>query len=201
MNGNSLATLRDQWQQNRRLRYAVLAAILIGGANGLLTLSDATARRMDRQASEMAELSTMETTGRQQIWTARGAAAHAHLQKLRESIPDASSTGVAQADLDNRLRELAAVTQLTEVQIKVETALDVPDHPELLQAVGRLDGMVPEWGHQAFVQELAAELPWLQVEKLDIAPGAPARVGVVVRAYYRRPPSQGAAAPNDRGAE
>ena len=70
----------------------------------------------------------------------------------------------------------------------MEDTLDVPDHPDMWQVLARLDGQIPAFRHEKFLRAVAQDMPWIQVERLEIAEGTPARVGMTVRSYYRRSP-------------
>lgn len=185
--------IRDQWNQllaqwraNRRLRLFMLGALLIAGTHGLLALDDATTGRMQQHAADEDLLTSLQVAGRGLEWPQRAQDAEKALQVLRESTPAVVGSGMAEAELQAWLSTLARDHKLSDVKIQVEATVDVPGHPGLLQSVARLDGMIPQYGQQAFLKELAGALPWVQVQNLDLSGEGPTRVALIARAFYRQ---------------
>ena len=182
--------MREEWRPNRRLRLGALAVLMILGTHAVLTLSDrrhATEAAYERDAELAARL---EQVAREQEWPRRADQAEAVLARLRKSIPETASDGAAQAEVQAWLAEQAAAVGLETPQVRVETTLAVPGHPDLRQVLARLDAGLPDGKLEGFTRALAAGLPWVQTERLELVVGPPGRVAVIVRAYSRKPAEQ-----------
>lgn len=195
MNRQQWDKLRAEWRANRRLRLAALIALVFLAAHGLSALADQTGIHRKRYTSDLELQMRLEAVRGQDAWEERARQAEAALEATRLRVPDVTSAGLAQAELQTWLGSLGAVNGIAEPRVRVEETLDVPDHPDMWQVIGRLDGQIPQYGQGAFLRALSEGLPWIQAERIEIADGAQARFNVVVRAYYRR------AAPGAGGGE
>jgi len=177
---------RDEWRANRRLRLAGMAALAFLGIHLLLAMGDrreVLAARYGRDVELQARFAGMQA---QKDWPERAAQAEAGLAEMRARVPAVTSAGLAQAEMQAWLTELAGRTGLAEPKVKVEDTLDVPGYPDMWQVMARLDGLLPQYGQAAFLRELSEALPWIQAERLEIAEADQARMMLVVRGYYRR---------------
>lgn len=178
--------VRREWQANRRLRLGALVALLVVGVHLLLVMGDHRQATMDAYAKDLELQARMEGVGRDAQWPARADEAQATYDAMMAGIPVVTGSGLARAELQNWLDQFAAATAVSEPRVRVEDSLEVPGHPEMWQVLARLDGKIPQYGHAGFARGLSDALPWVQVERLEIAEGAPARVSVVVRGFYRQ---------------
>ena len=177
---------RDEWRANRRLRVAGMAALAFLGLHLLLAMGDqrgVLAERYGRDVELQARFAGMQE---QKDWPERADQAEAGLAEMRARIPAVTGAGLAQAEMQAWLTELAARTGLVDPKVKVEDTLDVPDYPEMWQVMARLDGQIPQYGQAAFLRALSEALPWIQAERLEIAEGDQPRTVLVVRGYYRQ---------------
>ena len=177
---------RDEWRANRRLRVAGMAALAFLGLHLLLAMGDqrgVLAERYGRDVELQARFAGMQE---QKDWPERADQAEAGLQDMRARIPAVTGAGLAQAEMQAWLTELAARTGLVDPKVKVEDTLDVPDYPEMWQVMARLDGQIPQYGQAAFLRALSEALPWIQAERLEIADGDQPRTVLEVRGYYRQ---------------
>lgn len=187
MTGNPGERIRHEWRQNARLRWGVLVVVLILGARAVLAVSDSRVELAEQYERDAALLGRLEATASETDWPRRARNAQAARHALVEAIPVARNEGAARADLQARLDQLAKDAVLGGAVVRVETVLDVPGHPELRQAVGRLEGTVATPLDVAPVaRALAAGLPWIQAEQFEVAEAQPARVVAIVRAFYRK---------------
>lgn len=178
--------VRAEWRTNRRLRMVTLVALAVLVLHGLSGLDERTRGDMQRYAGDLELQARLDGLRVQDEWTARADEADAALGAMRERVPEVTGAGMAQAELQAWLTELAASNGLPDPRVRVEDTLDVPGHPELWQVLARLDGAIPQYGQGAFLRALSDALPWIQVERIEIGEGTPSRLSVVVRAYYRR---------------
>ena len=179
--------VRDEWRANRRLRLAGLVALAFLAFHGVVAMEARRQALADRYSADLelqARLQGMQ--GQKDDWSGRAEQAQAALDEMRERVPEVTGAGLAQAELQNWLTELAGKTALAEPKVKVEDTLDVPGYPDMWQVMARLDGQLPQYGHADFLRSLSEGLPWIQAERLEISEGDSARVVLVVRGYYRR---------------
>lgn len=199
MTGNPGDRIRHEWRQNARLRWGVLLVVLILGARGILAVSDSRAEIARQYERDAALLARLEATAAETDWPRRARLAESTRRALLEGIPEARNDGAARADLQARLDQLARDAVLADPVVRVETVLDVPGHPDLRQAVGRLEGTVATTLDTAPVaRAVASALPWIQAEQFEVAESQPVRVIAIVRSFYRRadlPAPEAVAAP------
>jgi len=175
-----------EWRQNRRLRFGAMLIVFVAGLHLVLSLSD---QRTAGEAQFMRDaelLSSLEEASRESAWLGRAAEATSRLDAVRGSIPQARSDGLAQAELQAWLTELAATTGLADPRVRVETSLAVPGEAGIWQVLARLDANVPEGAAPALLRALAQGLPWIRAERLELKAGRETRLSVVVRGYYRQ---------------
>jgi hypothetical protein len=180
--------LRHEWRQNARLRWGALVVVAILGLQLVMRFMDdrtAVHKEFERTSDLFVRL---DTTAAETAWPARADATVKARDALLASIPEARTEGAARADLQAWLSRLATDAVVDQPSVVVDTVIDVPDYPELRQAVGRVEGTVATPRDVApFVRGLASGLPWVQADQVEIGEGQPARVSAIVRAYYRRP--------------
>lgn len=186
MNHPWLERVRAEWRHNRRLRVGALAILAIVGLQLVLMLSDARAHRIEQYQRDARLLARLEEASGESAWTGRAKAADAALAQMQASIPIASSEGLAQAELQAWLSDLAAFTGIGNPVVRVETALVVDGHPGLWQVLARLEGDMSESQAPLLMRTLSAALPWYQTERLQVQAGTTPRVSLVMRGYFRK---------------
>ena len=174
-----------EWRGNRRLRLGALAVLAILGLQLVLWRSDARAARVEEYRRGAELLARIESASRESAWIQRAAATEQVLQAQLASIPVVDSDGLAQAEMQAWLSDLAALAGIPDPTVRVENAIAVEGHPDLWQVLGRLDGTVPAGGIQVLVRTLSAAGPWFQVERLELQDGRGARLSMVLRGYFR----------------
>ena len=176
----------QQWRQNPRLRYAVLLVLAILATHGVLKIAD----RRDEVAKSWAH--DQELMGRfrevdaEPEWTKRSTEL---MQQWRESVarlPHAATMGEAKAEQQVWLSDFAKRNKFATAKISVQDALDVPAHPGMIQVVSRIDvdGVAP-WLYADPLREVAAALPWRQVQRAEIVGVSPGKLSLTFRNYYR----------------
>lgn len=187
--------LRQQWRQSRRLRVGALVIGMFLGIHLVLILSDRQALLAQSHDQQAALLARLDEASRESAWPERATLAQAALAATRESVPEVTSAGLAQAELQAWLTAQAAAAGLSNPQVRAEATLDVPGQAELWQVIARLDATVPAGRLDPFLRSLSAGLPWIQAERLELtAVPAETRLGLIVRGYYRKPLDNPAAA-------
>lgn len=178
--------LRNEWRTSPRLRYGALVIVAILGVQGLFMLSDQVHKRMVGHADDLEMLARLEGMRKESWWPERAGKTTELLAAVVEKIPEVAGKGMAQAESQAWLTRLAAEQQLGDPKVKVEDTVDVDGYPDMWQVVSRLEGALPNRGHEAFMHALAEALPWVQVERIEIAEGDAPRVVVTFRSYYRK---------------
>ncbi|MFC6352107.1 hypothetical protein H7691_02525 [Stenotrophomonas sp. CW117] len=178
--------LRDEWRSNPRLRYGAMVILAILGMQGWFLLSDQVEKRMKAYASDMEMLARLEGVRKEVWWPERAGKVAELLQTVTGTIPEVAGKGMAQAESQAWLAHLVAEQKIGEPRVKVEDTVDVDGYPDMWQVISRLEGNLPNLGHQAFMHSLAEALPWVQVERIEIGEGEAPRVVVTLRSYYRK---------------
>jgi hypothetical protein len=186
MSGVQWQRIRAEWDRSRRLRLGALAVLGILGVQLVLTLSDARARRAAEYGRDASLLSRLEEASRESAWPARAKVATSALAKAQASIPVASTEGLAQAELQAWLGDLAVFTGIGNPTVKVEPALAVDGQPGLWQVLARLDGDMSETRAPLLMRTLSAARPWFRTEHLDVESGMAPRMSLVMRGYFRK---------------
>lgn len=181
---------RDEWRANRRLRLAGLVALAFVVLHALFAMAAQRQALAERYGKDLELQARFEGMRAQKDWAKRAGQAEAALQEMRTRIPEVTGAGLAQAEMQTWLTELAGRTGVLEPKVRVEDTLDVPEYPDMWQVMARLDGSIPKYGHATFLRGLSEGLPWIQAERLEISEGEPARMVLVVRGYYRRAAAQ-----------
>jgi hypothetical protein len=180
-----LQRLAREWQQNRRLRLGALVILVILGVHASLVLADRRHARAEEYDRDAALLARLDEASRESAWPQRATAAETALTEVRNSIPAARSDGLAQAEMQAWLTDLAAFAGLASPTVRVETSLAVPGQDGLWQVLARLDAVVPEGRMRVLVRPRAGALPGVPTERLDLQAGRDTRVSLVVRGYFR----------------
>lgn len=186
MTAAPLARLQAEWRRNRRLRLGGLSILAILGLQLVLQLSDARAARIEQYDRDAKLLSRLEEASREAAWPQRAVATQAALTAVRATLPAASSEGLAQAELQAWLGDLAVFAGIGNPSVRVEPALAVDGEPELWQVLARLEGDMSETQAALLMRTLAQAQPWYQTERLQLQGGATPRVSLVLRGYYRK---------------
>ncbi|MDQ2702907.1 MAG: hypothetical protein M3Y70_08905 [Pseudomonadota bacterium] len=198
MNDPRIERIVQEWRQSRRLRIGALVVVLVLGAHLALTLSDHRKARAARYQGDAELLGRLEEASRESAWPERAQAAEAELAVVRNSIPSARSDGLAQAEMQAWLTDLAAFAGLRESRVRVETSLAVPGQEGMWQVLARLDATVPAGRVPTLARALTSALPWVATERLELQAGSANRVSLVVRGYFRQAAEGDAEAPPPR---
>jgi hypothetical protein len=191
----------DEWRRSRRLRLGALVVLGILGAQATLAMSDRLHAREEAFHDDAQLLGRLDEASREAGWPARAQAAETALAQARHSIPPARSDGLAQAEMQAWLTDLAVYAGVAGPAVRVETSLPVPGQPGTWQVLARLDGQATPAALPILARALTSALPWVRTERLEIGGGDTGRVSLVVRGYYRQGDALDAKAPPARPAE
>lgn len=201
MSHPQLQRMLQEWRGSRRLRLGALVVLGILGTHAALVLSDGLHAREEAFRRDAQLLGRLEEASREAGWPARAKAAEAALAQERHAIPPARSDGLAQAEMQAWLTDLAAYAGLSGSTVRVETSLPVPGQPGTWQVLARLDAQASPAAMPVLVRALTSALPWVRTERLEVGSGDNARVSLIVRGYYRQGDELDARTPPPRPAE
>lgn len=189
MKSAAFVRARHEWAQNPRLRWGALVVLAVVATHVGFGLVDARKAIAAEHAREAELYQRLDATARDRAWPVRARRAEAARARQLESLPVVRGEGAARANLQAWLGQLASDAALQQPVVAMEAVVDVAGHPELKQAVGRVEGTVASLREaQPVLRALAAGLPWIQVEQMQIEAANPVRVRAIVRAYYRLQP-------------
>ena len=106
--------IQDEWRNNRRLRMAGLVALVVLSVHAMVMLETKKRALIESYASDLELQARLQQVGRQSQWIARAKEAEASLQALQGRIPQVSGSGLAQAELQTWLTEIASSTGISE---------------------------------------------------------------------------------------
>lgn len=185
MSHPQLQRLAAEWRANRRLRYGALAILLILGAQLSWSLADRRTAMETEYTRDDALFGRLQEASTESSWPQRAAAAEKALAGMRHSIPAARSDGLAQAEMQAWLADLAAHANLASPTVRVESSLAVPGQPDVWQVLARLDADATPASLPVLVRTLGVARPWVATERLAVQSGGNMRVSLVVRGYFR----------------
>lgn len=179
-----------EWRASRRLRLVVLVIVLVAGVHLALSASDRRAAAIEEYRRDAGLVERLREASAESAWPARAEAAEQQWVDVQDGMTEVASVGLAQAEIQAWLTQQAQGAGLAETNVRVESTLDVPGHPELWQVMARLDATLGDGQLGPFLQAIAAGLPWIQAERLDVtsAERRGQRLVLTVRGYYRKAP-------------
>ena len=184
-----------EWRASRRLRLVMLVIVLVAGVHLALSTSDRRAAAIEEYRRDAGLVERLREASAESAWPARADAAGEQRAQVQDGMTEVTSVGLAQAEVQAWLTQQAQGAGLSEVNVRVETTLDVPGHPELWQVMARLDATLVEGQLGPFLQAFAAGLPWIQAERLDVSSTTNGqRLVLTARGYYRKAPGADAGA-------
>lgn len=185
MNWKWWQNIVGQWQTNPRLRYAVLIVLVILAVHGILKLADRRDALVMQWTKDQELVTRLQEVSRQPQWPARARAAEGRLRETVGALPLANTLGQARADLHMWLGEQARRAGVRDFQVTVETPVEVPEEPGLIQVVGRLEASDLSWKLVPLLRRLALGLPWRQAQRMEVLGGDAGKLSVIVRSHHR----------------
>ena len=176
--------LVTQWQANRRLRIAVGLALLFAVFNVAASFSASRAETVSTYREQHRLWERLDGAARDAVWTERAAEATAALAQVESTMAAVSGDGEAQAEAQAILQGLAVAAGLPTALVRSEGAVLQRDPMPVWEVAARMDAEGGMLEINQLLASLAAQ-PWVQVERMDIRDGAPGRVQITVRAYFR----------------
>jgi len=184
--GSIWQRLTDQVRVNPRIRFAlpVIAALLL-----LFAWQEADGIRTDLEADvldEKSQLARIEALRGEDIWIERASESATTLQAMRARLPAARTSGLAQAALQNDLRDvIRALGDIRPPQIQVEQVQsdNLPDGVIQIRA-SMAAAIAPRRGVEV-VQRLERGTALTRIESLEIRGGLNPGLQLVFSRYFQ----------------
>ncbi|MBN8798210.1 MAG: hypothetical protein J0H45_02455, partial [Stenotrophomonas nitritireducens] len=125
--------LLADWRSNLRLRIGGMVALVILLVNLLAAMEKAKETRIQAYERDARLAASMQAMSREQAWPARADEAQLQLEQLQVGLSEVERVGQVKAEMQVRLARLAQEAGIATPSIKVEDALEVPDHPNSWQ--------------------------------------------------------------------
>lgn len=179
--------VRQQWQDNRRLRVACGLALLVVLVQIVLVLGDRRDTLIAQYRNDARLLQRLQEAGREAAWPQRAEEARTARLALEETLPVARTPGEAQAEWLARLAAMANAAGLAQPRVRTEPAVEVEGRPDLWQVVARLDAGFNATSLAQFLRA-AAGVPALRIERIEARDGAQNQLQVVAVTVFRHVP-------------
>lgn len=188
----ALEGFRLQWQEQRRLRYAIYAAGFLLGLSLILSLSERNHARQQQLQQQVQRLAQLETLREETHWAGSRERLAQQWGRALDATARQPTEGLIQAGLRDWLVERLALEGLNALDMAVR--VDRPVVPEGLTDVLPEDLRVAraEFGFtfrgpqlMLLLEQLALHPEWLWVERLQLYHDRQPRVVLTVAALYR----------------
>lgn len=194
---SQLSTLRNQFRQQADkapwLRWAALGIAVLIALLLLQSLETVRVEAAKQAMDEELKLRKMRSLRGQDVWLQREQDTAALLAGLDAQIPDASTSGVAQAGVQSWLQELTnATSDPSRIRIALEGATPLEDVPGLLRIRASLRGGMTPREALAMIRRIETATNLVVIESLDIRSDSNSTTSIAISAYYRiTAPAQG----------
>lgn len=183
-----LADIREQVRGNARLKVALLAA---GALLALFLLQELDALRRSTEARSIeaeVELRRMQALKGQDVWRERAVESQKLLDSLRAEIPIVATPGLAQAGLQNWLRELTtSAGEVTGLDIAVASVAAVESLDGLIKVRATLNaGMSPQQATE-LIRKIEGAANLVVIDTVNIRSDQNRTASITITAYYRTP--------------
>lgn len=185
-----LSTLDTQFRQQTEkapwLRWAALGIALLVALLLLQSLEGIRERTGKQAMDEELQLRKMRSLRGQDVWLQREKDTATLLAGLEAQIPQATTSGAAQAGLQSWLQELAnATSDPSKVRIALEGSSPLEAPPGLLRIRATLRGGMTPREAVGIVRRIETATNLVVIESLDIRADANSVTSIAISAYYR----------------
>jgi hypothetical protein len=184
----SVTQIRQEWQENRRLRIGgwLILALVFGYC--ILFLQDKEKMVEEESRVLYSRLAKLQSLAGQSEWSARAQAARSVRVQLESRLFTAESRGLAQANIqtwiDGRIKKI----QLAGTRVQVEQARPVSGHQGLLQVTATVQGRF-EWDKVVeLVRDIERNEHLMFIEQFDVIRLKNEHFTLVFRAFFQEPP-------------
>lgn len=179
-----LGPLPDQVKANARLQVGlgVTAGIMILWI--VLVLADWREARISVLKDSIVHLEQTRSLARQTDWPERAAQAQEIVETLKAEIPQASSPGMAQAEFQGWLRELAEKQSLP-VRMEVQAPVHLAQPENIVRVSATLNGSLPPGQVLALVERIESRQSLATVPVMTLRSDTSTRsFSMTVNGYY-----------------
>ena len=180
---SALAPLRQEFENNIRVRLGVWCALVIVLLYWILVRADDLQAARADHAGEIALLERARDAGAEQDWPLLLEAERRTGTDLGANFWQAETEGVAQARLLAALNELAGEIELSQPRIQPGVTQAVEGAPDVWRVQARLTARHRIGAELRLLHALATHPKKLAVDRLDIGQSR-ARVTILVSAYF-----------------
>lgn len=179
-----LQALADELRSNPRLKIGlcVIALILLYGT--WVTLDDLHKSTLRALGDVRGELTRVEGLAGQDVWVDRAEGAAELLASLRAEIPDATSTGLAQAAFQSWLSGLLS-SMPSKIQMSLEPGVPVEMHPELIRVGATISGALSTRQVLDLIKRIESERSLIVISAIQIRNERMDTFSLTTHAYYR----------------
>lgn len=179
---------RDEWRKNARLRMGVWLVLGILAIYGVLWLNDQIAplqqdyRRLHRQLARLEQLKV------QRHWPESAERAALLRQQMESRLWQASSPGLAQANLYGWLHEHLKKIAIDQALIQVEEAAEILPEQAVWQVSAQLTGRFEASSLLKLLRAVEADERLTVIEQLDVRQEPVPRFTLIIKTYFKIAP-------------
>lgn len=181
----SLQSLRRQVDAAPWLRWAALAIAMLAAALALQALDKL---RMERQKAGIEaeqDLRRILALKGQDVWVAREKSARLLRDSLKAQLPKVNTPGMAQAALQNWLRNITSNFDAQNVVIRLNRTAPLESMPEVLKVNAALNGNLSPGQALALIRRIESAPNLVVVETMALQSDSSNTLHLTVNAYYR----------------
>lgn len=181
----SLQSLRRQVDAAPWLRWAALAIAMLAAALALQALDKL---RMERQKAGIEaeqDLRRILALKGQDVWVAREKSARLLRDSLKAQLPEVNTPGMAQAALQNWLRNITSNFDAQNVVIRLNRTAPLESMPEVLKVNAALNGNLSPGQALALIRRIESAPNLVVVETMALQSDSSNTLHLTVNAYYR----------------
>ncbi|WP_155953127.1 GspMb/PilO family protein [Pseudoxanthomonas suwonensis] len=182
--------LRQQAEANPRLKWAfaliavLLAALLLQAVDGMRD------ELQKRAIDEEAKLRRIKALQGQDEWLARADEAERLRDALRAEMPETATPGLAQAALQNWLRDLTAGSA-SRMNVTVDSAVPLEAPADVVKVHATIGGNLAPRQALELLRQIESSTNLVVVETLSMRAAPSANFSIGLNAYYRLPAQEG----------
>lgn len=181
----SLQSLRRQVDAAPWLRWAALAIAMLAAALALQALDKL---RMERQKAGIEaeqDLRRILALKGQDVWVTREKSARLLRDSLKAQLPEVNTPGMAQAALQNWLRNITSNFDAQNVVIRLNRTAPLESMPEVLKVNAALNGNLSPGQALALIRRIESAPNLVVVETMALQSDSSNTLHLTVNAYYR----------------
>lgn len=181
----SLQSLRRQVDAAPWLRWAALAIAMLAAAIALQALDKLRVERQKAGIEAEQDLRRILALKGQDVWVTREKSARLLRDSLKAQLPEVNTPGMAQAALQNWLRNITANFDNQNVTIRLNRTAPLESMPEVLKVNAALNGNLSPGQALALIRRIESAPNLVVVETMALQSDSSNTLHLTVNAYYR----------------